>query len=111
MPTDVKSLGTGPDLPRSSRLIGQYYSRESAGRQRVFIIWKQLQLPDGSIHPLPSGSISRESFFDSFGSASMISLVEAENSAGKLDRIRTGEPLRVITSKDVDLTPVNSNEK
>lgn len=103
VPVDVKGLGSSATVPRSSRLVGQYYSKESAGRQRVFIIWKQLTLPDGRVLTLPSDSIAKDKFFSSFGSASMISVLEPEGKSDSLGRVRTGEALRVVTARDVDL--------
>ncbi len=108
IPVDVKGLGNSATLPKSSRLVGQYYSKESAGRQRIFIIWKQLTLPDGRVLALPSASIAKDKFFDSFGSASMISVLEPEDSSDRIGRVRTGEALRVITAKDVILAPAAS---
>ncbi|MCB2048690.1 MAG: hypothetical protein KDE32_10740 [Novosphingobium sp.] len=103
LPMDVKGHDNSATLPKSSRLVGQYFSKVSAGRQRVFIIWKQLTLPDGRVLQLPSGSIAKDQFFNSFGSASMISVLEPEGKSDSFGRVRTGEALRVITSKDVVL--------
>ncbi len=105
VPSDVAARGPGGMMvPKSSRLVGQYYSKESGGRQRVYIIWKQLILPNGKAGTIASGSIAKDKFFDSFGTASMISILEAEGQTGALDRVRTGEPLRVITARDVEVS-------
>lgn len=92
-------------VPRSSRLVGQYKTRRSAGQNSAYVVWTQIVRPDGVRLDIPSkaaGSSERQ-FFERFGSERLISVVAGQT--GSDLRARQGEPVRIMAARDVDLTP------
>lgn len=123
--TDVKSFdGRRVLVPRSSRLVGQYKSGLSAGQSRAFVIWTRLTRPDGVSVNLGSPATGKVDgqFFNRFGSAKLLSVVGGDSTGGSQSaaaaadqqngqsgptiRVRQGEPIRVFTAKDLDLSKV-----
>lgn len=101
---DIASTdGSKVIVPRSSRLIGQYSTDKSGGRQRAYIIWKRLERPDGTSYDLHSGTVQSGKFQEQFNSASVVSTVNGSQGEGKM-RVRPGQPVRVVTNKDLTLS-------
>lgn len=99
---DVRSFdGRHMLVPRSSRLVGQYWSEMSGGQTRAYVIWTTLNRPDGtSVATGPSQSAEGQ-FMRRFAAASMTSVIGSP--ANLPDRVRQGEPIRVMTARDVDV--------
>jgi len=91
-------------VPRSSRLIGHYKARKSAGQTSAYVVWTQIVRPDGTKMdiPSPTAGANERQFFDRFGSARLVSVIAAPT--GVELRARQGEPVRVLAAKDVDLS-------
>lgn len=90
---DVRSFdGSQVLVPRGSRLIGQYKSALQAGQSRALIVWNRLLRPDGVSVQLGSPALDdvgetglsgkvNSHFFQRFGSAILLSVVEGLASA------------------------------
>lgn len=75
-------------MPRGTRLLGEARSDVRAGQSRVFVLWVEARTPDGVLVPLASpatdalgragvpGRVDTH-FFERFGAALMISVVDA----------------------------------
>lgn len=92
--SDVRSFdGRKVLVPRSSRLIGQYRDKVSAGQKRAYVIWTRLIRPDGVSVSLNSPAVTfsgqtglegkvNNHFFARFGSALLLSVVGAASAVG-----------------------------
>jgi type IV secretion system protein VirB10 len=101
--TDVRSYdGKRMLVPRSSRLLGQYRSEVSGGQKRAYVIWTRLTKPDGSVLDIAGGAGDGQ-FMRRFGAASLTSIIGSGGQAGLPDRVRQGEPIRVLTARDFEL--------
>jgi type IV secretion system protein VirB10 len=103
--TDVLSAdGKRSLVPRSSRLIGQYKTRRSAGQNSAYVVWTQIVRPDGVRIEVPSSAAGagERQFFERFGAAKLVSVVAGQ--AGADLRARQGEPVRIMAARDVDLS-------
>jgi type IV secretion system protein VirB10 len=142
--TDVRSFdGSRVLIPRSSRLIGQYKSGLQAGQKRAYVIWTRLIRPDGASVNIASPAVGfggetglegkvNSHFFERFGSAMLLSVVEGLSTLGGTTgvllgggqsaaaaaigqtgqigptvRVRQGEPIRVFTARDLDFSRVS----
>jgi type IV secretion system protein VirB10 len=142
--TDVRSFdGSRVLIPRSSRLIGQYKSGLQAGQKRAYVIWTRLIRPDGASVNIASPAVGfggqtglagkvDTHFFERFGSAMLLSVVEGLSTLGGMTsvllgggqsaaaaaigqtgqigptvRVRQGEPIRVFTARDLDFSRVS----
>ena len=137
---DVRSFdGSRVLIPRSSRLIGQYRSGLSAGQTRAYVLWSRLIRPDGVSVAIASPAADEAGrtgltgevdshFFKRFGSALLLSVVEAASAVGTggasllvsrgssaagvsaqqngaippTIRVRQGQLIRVFTARDLD---------
>jgi len=102
--TDVLSPdGKRSLVPRSSRLIGQYKTRRSAGQTSTYVIWTQIVRPDGVKLDIPSSAAGagERQFFDRFGAEKLVSVIAGQSGADM--RARQGEPVRVMAARDVEL--------
>jgi type IV secretion system protein VirB10 len=103
--TDVLSPdGKRALVPRSSRLVGQYKTRRTAGQDSAYVVWTQIVRPDGVRLDIPSGAAgaSERQFFEKFGTARLVSVIAGQS--GSDLRARQGEPVRIMAAKDVELT-------
>jgi type IV secretory pathway VirB10-like protein len=111
-------------IPRGSRLIGQYRSANAAGQTRAFVVWTRLMRPDGASVQLGSpvtdtlgragvGGKVDSHFFKRFGSAILLSVVEAgldrlSNNQGSII-VRTAEDAKSVAGialeRDVAIPP------
>jgi len=91
-------------IPRSSRLVGQYRTRRTGGQNSAYVVWTQIQRPDGTRLDLPSAmaGASEKQYFERFGQAGLVSVVAGP--AGADLRARQGEPVRIMAARDVDLS-------
>ncbi|MEZ5743952.1 MAG: TrbI/VirB10 family protein [Sphingomonadaceae bacterium] len=106
--TDVKSYdGKRTLVPRSSKLIGQYRADTSNGKKQAYVIWTRLEPPSGRSVAL-APTVGKDDFFARFDGAKLMSIVGGQSvTAGKNGprvRVRQGEPVRVFTAKDIDLS-------
>lgn len=80
-------------LPRGSRLIGSYRSGLVAGQSRVFAVWSRIIRPDGASVTLEAPLVDGQGragadgrrdthFFERFGSAVLLTLIDAGAQAG-----------------------------
>ena len=136
---DVRSFdGKRVLIPRSSRLIGQYRSGLSAGQTRAYVLWSRLIRPDGVSVAIASPAADEAGraglagqvdghFFKRFGSALLLSVVEAASAVGTggasllvsrggaagvaaqqngaippTIRVNQGQLIRVFTARDLD---------
>ncbi len=101
-------------IPRGSRLVGAYRSGLVRGQSRVFAVWTRLIRPDGVSIALDApvtdgagragiGGARDSHFFERFGSAVLLSLIDggivaAANNAG------TGDEARVVLQSGRDFS-------
>ena len=104
--TDLRSFdGKRVLLPRSSRLVGQYQAVTVNGTPRVYVVWTRLVRPDGSSTKMAGAAAPNEAeFMAAFRKASMVSVIGSGDArSGNAIRVRTGEPVRVVFARNVDL--------
>jgi type IV secretion system protein VirB10 len=93
--SDVRSSdGSQVLVARSSRLIGEYRSEGSGAQKRATVIWTRLTRPNGASQDLPAS-----------GQGALSSVIAGlAATAGQSGRVRQGEPVRVMTLRDLELT-------
>lgn len=104
--TDVRSFdGKRALVPRSSRLVGQYYPAVVNGEPRAYVVWTRLVTPDGRMTRLADPPASSErAFMAAFRNAPLLSVLgSGAQSDGGAIRVRTGEPIRVFLARNFDM--------
>src|SRR5256886_6119985 len=107
MPTCIVAADTfGADgkvvlLERGTKLVGETRGQVSQGQARVFVLWTEARTPSGVIVPLDSpgtdelgrsglpGEVQRH-FFERFGAAMLVSLIDGAVQAGVQASTRSG---------------------
>jgi len=91
-------------LERGTKLVGETRGQVSQGQARVFVLWTEARTPSGVIVPLDSpgtdelgrsglpGEVQRH-FFERFGAAMMVSLIDGAVQAGVQASAHSGGPV------------------
>ena len=91
-------------LERGSKLVGETRGQVQQGQARVFVLWTEARTPSGVIVPLDSpgtdelgrsglpGEVQRH-FFERFGAAMMVSLIDGAVQAGVQASAHSGGPV------------------
>jgi type IV secretion system protein VirB10 len=93
--SDVRSSnGATVLVARSTRLIGEYRSEGAGAQKRATIVWTRMTGPDGASQDLGTAvTVGLTSVIAGLGAA-----------PGQADRVRQGEPVRVLVARDLELT-------
>lgn len=101
-------------MERGTKLVGETRGQVQQGQARVFVVWTQARTPAGVIVPLDSpgtdelgrsglpGQVERH-FWDRFGAAMLISLVDGAIQAGVQSLNRSGGTVIYAPSASTDV--------